>query len=106
VTKGSDLLVAALKNEGVACIFAIPGEETIFDFSAWPSSSMFRRATVAHIRNSPSERTSSSAAACAYKLTAGVILSSLTKAQSARRFEERRPPQSRDIGRCFQLRMA
>ena len=32
MTKGSDLLVAALKNEGVACIFAIPGEETIFRF--------------------------------------------------------------------------
>ena len=29
-TKGSDLLVAALENEGVACIFATPGEETIF----------------------------------------------------------------------------
>src|SRR4051794_30868856 len=28
------------------------------------------------------------------------MLASLTKAQSARRFEERRPPQSRDIGRC------
>jgi len=30
VTKGSDLLVAALENEDVACIFAIPGGETIF----------------------------------------------------------------------------
>jgi acetolactate synthase-1/2/3 large subunit len=29
VTKGSDLLVAALENEGVACIFAIPGEENL-----------------------------------------------------------------------------
>src|ERR1700688_4927713 len=28
--KGSDLLVAALENEGVACNFAIPAEETIF----------------------------------------------------------------------------
>ena len=27
MTKASDLLVAALENEGVACIFAIPGEE-------------------------------------------------------------------------------
>src|SRR5438309_4830801 len=27
--KGSDLLVAALENEGVACIFAIPGEENL-----------------------------------------------------------------------------
>jgi hypothetical protein len=26
------MLVAALENEGVACIFAIPGEETIFQF--------------------------------------------------------------------------
>jgi hypothetical protein len=32
VTKGSGLLVAALENEGVACIFTIPGEETIFQF--------------------------------------------------------------------------
>ena len=30
MTKGSDLLVAALENEDVACIFAIPGGETIF----------------------------------------------------------------------------
>jgi acetolactate synthase I/II/III large subunit len=29
VTKGSDLLVAALENEGVAHIFAIPGEENL-----------------------------------------------------------------------------
>jgi len=29
VTKASDLLVAALENEGVACIFAIPGEENL-----------------------------------------------------------------------------
>jgi acetolactate synthase I/II/III large subunit len=29
VTKGSDLLVAALENEGVECIFAIPGEENL-----------------------------------------------------------------------------
>jgi acetolactate synthase-1/2/3 large subunit len=29
VTKGSDLLVAALENEGVAYIFAIPGEENL-----------------------------------------------------------------------------
>ena len=29
MTKGSDLLVAALENEGVACIFAIPGEENL-----------------------------------------------------------------------------
>jgi acetolactate synthase-1/2/3 large subunit len=29
VTKGSDLLVAALENEGVTCIFAIPGEENL-----------------------------------------------------------------------------
>jgi len=29
VTKGSDLLVAALENEGVQCIFAIPGEENL-----------------------------------------------------------------------------
>jgi acetolactate synthase-1/2/3 large subunit len=29
VTKGSDLPVAALENEGVACIFAIPGEENL-----------------------------------------------------------------------------
>jgi len=29
VTKGSDLLVAAVENEGVACIFAIPGEEKL-----------------------------------------------------------------------------
>jgi acetolactate synthase I/II/III large subunit len=29
VTKGSDLLVAALENEGVASIFAIPGEENL-----------------------------------------------------------------------------
>jgi hypothetical protein len=32
VTKSSDLLVAALESEGVACIFAIAGEETIFQF--------------------------------------------------------------------------
>ena len=30
MTKGSDLLMAALENEDVACIFAIPGGETIF----------------------------------------------------------------------------
>jgi acetolactate synthase-1/2/3 large subunit len=29
VTKGSDLLVDALENEGVECIFAIPGEENL-----------------------------------------------------------------------------
>jgi acetolactate synthase-1/2/3 large subunit len=29
VTKGSDLLVAALENEGVAYVFAIPGEENL-----------------------------------------------------------------------------
>lgn len=29
MTKASDLLVAALENEGVACIFAIPGEENL-----------------------------------------------------------------------------
>src|SRR5947207_7670171 len=29
VTKASDLLVAALENEGVECIFAIPGEENL-----------------------------------------------------------------------------
>ena len=29
MTKGSDLLVAALENEGVQCIFAIPGEENL-----------------------------------------------------------------------------
>jgi acetolactate synthase-1/2/3 large subunit len=29
VTKGSDLLVAALENEGVQCIFALPGEENL-----------------------------------------------------------------------------
>jgi acetolactate synthase-1/2/3 large subunit len=29
VTKASDLLVAALENEGVTCIFAIPGEENL-----------------------------------------------------------------------------
>jgi acetolactate synthase-1/2/3 large subunit len=29
VTKGSDLLVAALENEGIAYIFAIPGEENL-----------------------------------------------------------------------------
>jgi acetolactate synthase I/II/III large subunit len=29
VPKGSDLLVAALENEGVECIFAIPGEENL-----------------------------------------------------------------------------
>src|SRR3954470_18426508 len=29
VTKASDLLVAALENEGVGCIFAIPGEENL-----------------------------------------------------------------------------
>ena len=29
MTKGSDLLVAALENEGVTCIFAIPGEENL-----------------------------------------------------------------------------
>jgi acetolactate synthase I/II/III large subunit len=29
VAKGSDLLVAALENEGVECIFAIPGEENL-----------------------------------------------------------------------------
>jgi acetolactate synthase-1/2/3 large subunit len=29
VTKGSDLLVAALENEGVEYIFAIPGEENL-----------------------------------------------------------------------------
>jgi acetolactate synthase I/II/III large subunit len=29
VTKGSDLLVDALENEGVQCIFAIPGEENL-----------------------------------------------------------------------------
>ena len=29
MTKGSDLLVAALENEGVAYIFAIPGEENL-----------------------------------------------------------------------------
>jgi hypothetical protein len=29
VAKGSDLLVAALENEGVAYIFAIPGEENL-----------------------------------------------------------------------------
>jgi acetolactate synthase I/II/III large subunit len=29
VTKGSDLLVAGLENEGVAYIFAIPGEENL-----------------------------------------------------------------------------
>jgi acetolactate synthase-1/2/3 large subunit len=29
VSKGSDLLVAALENEGVTCIFAIPGEENL-----------------------------------------------------------------------------
>ena len=29
MTKGSDLLVAALENEGVECIFAIPGEENL-----------------------------------------------------------------------------
>jgi acetolactate synthase-1/2/3 large subunit len=29
MSKGSDLLVAALENEGVECIFAIPGEENL-----------------------------------------------------------------------------
>jgi acetolactate synthase I/II/III large subunit len=29
MTKGSDLLVAALENEGVSCIFGIPGEENL-----------------------------------------------------------------------------
>src|SRR5437879_3084710 len=29
VTKGSDLLVAALENERVGCIFALPGEENL-----------------------------------------------------------------------------
>ena len=29
MTKGSDLLVAALENEGVDCIFGIPGEENL-----------------------------------------------------------------------------
>jgi acetolactate synthase-1/2/3 large subunit len=29
MTKGSDLLVAALENEGVECIFALPGEENL-----------------------------------------------------------------------------
>src|SRR3977135_3411184 len=29
VTKASDLLVAALENEGVQCILAIPGEENL-----------------------------------------------------------------------------
>src|ERR1700738_4452120 len=29
VTKGSDLLVAALENEGVECVFGIPGEENL-----------------------------------------------------------------------------
>ncbi|MGH6642480.1 MAG: thiamine pyrophosphate-binding protein, partial [Bradyrhizobium sp.] len=29
MTKGSDLLVAALENEGVEYIFAIPGEENL-----------------------------------------------------------------------------
>jgi acetolactate synthase-1/2/3 large subunit len=29
MAKGSDLLVAALENEGVECIFAIPGEENL-----------------------------------------------------------------------------
>ena len=29
MTKGSDLLVAGLENEGVAYIFAIPGEENL-----------------------------------------------------------------------------
>jgi acetolactate synthase I/II/III large subunit len=29
VTKASDLLVAALENEGVEYIFAIPGEENL-----------------------------------------------------------------------------
>jgi hypothetical protein len=32
VTKGSELQVAAFENRGVVCIFAIPGEETIFEF--------------------------------------------------------------------------
>ena len=46
VTKGSDPhpQVAALENHGVTCIFANLGEETIFDFFAWSSSSMYRRA--------------------------------------------------------------
>ena len=34
MTKGSDLLVAALENEGVAFIFAIPGEENLDVFEA------------------------------------------------------------------------
>ena len=29
MSKGSDLLVAALENEGVERIFGIPGEETV-----------------------------------------------------------------------------
>ena len=29
MSKGSDLFVAALENDGVECIFALPGEENL-----------------------------------------------------------------------------
>src|ERR1700720_5033073 len=32
--KGSDLLVAALENDGVECIFALPGEENLDVFES------------------------------------------------------------------------
>jgi hypothetical protein len=55
VTKGADLQVAALENEGVACNFAIPGEETIFRFFCVAVFIHVSSRDFAHIHSSPSE---------------------------------------------------
>ena len=63
MTKGSDLLVAALENEGVDRIFGIPGEENLDVVESLRSSSHRARADPArtggglHGRNSrPADR--------------------------------------------------